>query len=346
MRELIPQIKTWHEEGKKVALATIVSAYGSAPRPVGSKMAVSSAGEMSGSVSGGCVEGAVVEQALQVLRTGQNQLLKFGISDETAWGVGLSCGGAIEVFVEALDWTVFKILHENLEQERLFCLVTTIAGEDLGGSLIAWPDGNHTGSLGTPWLNNKSLPLALDRLETQQSGREVIQGEPEKMELFIQVFPPPPRLVIIGAVHIAIPLVSMAKLQGFHTTVIDPRKSFATTERFPHPDELVTKWPDEALPEVSLDEGTYFVTLSHDDKLDVPALKIALEHPVRYIGALGSRKTHANRVEALLEMGADPQQIQRIHTPVGLDIGANNPQEIALAVMAEIVAVRRGRLSP
>jgi xanthine dehydrogenase accessory factor len=193
-------------------------------------------------------------------------------------------------------------------------------------------------------MTSKALTFALNHFQTQQNGRKVIQGKLENMELFIQVFPPPPRLVIIGAVHIAIPLVSMAKLQGFHTTVIDPRKAFATLERFPHTDELITKWPDEALANLPLDEGTYFVTLSHDDKLDVPALKIALQHPVHYIGALGSRKTHAKRVEALIHDGADPEKIGRIHTPVGLDIGAVHPQEIALAVMAEIVAVRRGRI--
>ncbi len=345
MREILAQINTWQQQGKEAALATIVAAYGSAPRPLGSKMAISSAGEITGSVSGGCVEGAVAEEALQVLHSRQPKLLKFGISDETAWNVGLTCGGTIEVFVEVLDWQILGVLQESLQKEQLIAQVTAVGVDGSGGRMLVWPDNNHTGSLGSDQLDHQALKLAREHFQTQQNGREIVQTGSGEADLFIEVFPPPPRLVVIGAVHIAIPLVSMAKLLGFHTTVIDPRKSFATRERFPHPDELITKWPDKALAGLTLDEGTYLVTLSHDDKLDVPALKTALDHPVRYIGALGSRKTHAKRVEALLEAGVDPEQIGRIHTPVGLDIGSIYPEEIALAVMAEIVAARRGKIS-
>ena len=343
MREILTQINTWQQKGKDVAIATIVAAYGSAPRPLGSKMAVSSAGEITGSVSGGCVEGTVAEEALQVLKSKQSKLLKFGISDETAWNVGLTCGGSIEVFVEGLDWTIFEVLKQDLQKESLVAMVTWVQGIELGRKLLVWPDGNHISSPGPEQLETQALKMAMEHLQTQQNGREILQTAMGEVDLFIEIFPPPPRLVIIGAVHIAVALVSMAKLLGFHTTVIDPRKSFATRERFPHPDELITKWPEEALQSIPLDEGTYLVTLSHDDKLDVPALKAGLEHPLRYIGALGSRKTHAKRLEALLEAGVDPERIGYIHTPVGLDIGSITPEEIAIAVMAEIVAARRGK---
>ena len=345
MREILAQINTWQQQGKEAALATIVAAYGSAPRPPGSKMAVSSAGEIAGSVSGGCVEGAVADEALKVLKTGQPKLLHFGISDETAWNAGLTCGGTIEVFVEVLDRHILAVLQEGLQKKQIFAQVTTVVGGGgSGGRMVVWPDHDHSGSLGTEQVDHQALKLAREHIQTQQNGREIVQTEAGEADLFIEVFPPPPRLVIIGAVHIAIALVSMAKLLGFHTTVIDPRKSFATRERFPHPDELITKWPEEALADLTLDESTYMVCLSHDDKLDVPALKIGLEHPVRYIGALGSRKTHAKRVEALLAAGVSPRHIERIHTPVGLDIGSIYPEEIALAVMAEIVAARRGKI--
>ena len=260
MREILAQINTWQQQGKQAALATIVAAYGSAPRPLGSKMAISSAGEITGSVSGGCVEGAVAEEALQVLRSRQPKLLKFGISDETAWNVGLTCGGSIEVFVEVLDWQILGVLQESLQKEQLIAQVTAVGVDGSGGRMLVWPDNNHTGSLGSDQLDHQALKLSREHFQTQQNGREIVQTGSGEADLFIEVFPPPPRLVVIGAVHIAIPLVSMAKLLGFHTTVIDPRKSFATPERFPHPDELITKWPDKALAGLTLDEGTYLVT--------------------------------------------------------------------------------------
>ncbi|RMF38186.1 MAG: XdhC/CoxI family protein [Chloroflexi bacterium] len=349
MRQLLATIERWREEGKRVALATLIRVYGSAPQPLGAKMAVSSAGEMIGSVSGGCVEGAILEEALAVLQTGRPRRLTFGIPDEQAWEVGLACGGTIEVFVEPLvgpeepDEALYEALREALEREEPVARAMVIAGPGLGRRMLIWPDGRTLGALASPSLEAQVLRHARALLAAQRPERATFSVDDETVELFLDVHPPPPKLVIVGAVQIAIPLVTFAKALGFRTFVVDARAAFATHERFPHADALIVKWPTEALAEIGLDEATYVVVLSHDEKLDNPALKMALESPARYVGALGSRKTHARRVEALRQMGVSEEAIARIHAPIGLDLGAQGPEEIAVAIIAEIVAVRRGR---
>lgn len=337
MREILDDLEHWRAEGKKVAIATVVKVYGSAPRPLGSKLALSSAGEMVGSVSGGCVEGAVIEEAREVMETGQPKLVKFGITDEQAWAVGLSCGGEIEVFVEVPS-DLYEELERCLKNEQLVALSTVIVGQGLGSKMLTFPDGQTQGDLQSSNLSRRVYEL----LKLQKSERVTFDLDGQKSEVFIEVFPPPPKLIIIGAVHVAIPLITFAKVLGFRTIVVDPRSAFATPERFSQADELMVKWPHEALTDSYFNESTYFVVLSHDEKLDNPALKLALESPCHYIGALGSRKTHARRVASLKEMGITDEQLALIHAPIGLDLGARRPEEIALAIIAQIVAVRSG----
>lgn len=240
---------------------------------------------------------------------------------------------------------IFEALKRCLEEERLVALATVVDGPDdrIGAKLLIHPDGTTQGDLGSPQLNAEVLRRAADLLASQRSARVTIEAGREIADVFIEVFPPPPRLVIVGAVHIAIPLVTFAKTLGFRTIVVDARSVFATPERFAHADELILQWPAKALGEMQLDESSCVVVLTHDEKLDNPALKTALESPARYIGALGSPRTHARRVARLKAQGVSDEQLRRIHAPIGLDIGAERPEEIALSIMAEIVAVSHGR---
>jgi xanthine dehydrogenase accessory factor len=342
MRELLPEIERWRQAGKQIAIATIVQVYGSALRPLGAKMACTSAGDIAGSVSGGCIEGAVYEEAQRVMKHGQPKLLEYGIANESAWEVGLACGGTIQVWVESLALEIYATLKQCLEEGHLVALATIIAGPEMGNKLFIWPDGRTQGELGSTDLTGQVVRYAADRLAAHDPGRATFEVNGELMDVFIEVFPPLPRLIIVGAVHIAIPLVTFAKTLGFHTIVVDARSAFATRERFPHADELIVEWPSTAMAKLGLDEATYVVVVTHDDKLDIPALQAALASPARYIGVLGSTTTHAKRVQALKQLGIADEQLARIHAPIGLDVGAVGPEEIALSIMSEVVAVRHG----
>lgn len=240
---------------------------------------------------------------------------------------------------------VIQSLKFALKEDRLVALVTVLIGANPGGKLLVWPDGRTEGDLGSKELNQQAARLAGQQLEALESGRFSVEVDEQVNDLFIEVHLPLPKLVIIGAVHIAVPLVSIAKVLGFHTIVIDARRAFATEDRFPHADQLIVAWPTDALKEIELDQSTSIVTLTHDEKFDVPVLSYVIQTPVRYIGVLGSVNTHAKRVQSLLEYGVTDEQIARIHGPVGLDIGAKSVEEIALSIMAEIVAVMHGRQS-
>ena len=237
---------------------------------------------------------------------------------------------------------IYDLIKSSLEEDRLFAIATVISGASLGKKALIFPDGASTGDLGVPAINQQTIEHAMVLFKTLDSGKVTLTIDGEDTEIFIDVSPPKPKLVIIGAVHIAVPLIKYAKVLGFRTIIIDARAAFATRERFPTVDELIIKWPSDALEEMSLDEGAYIVALTHDDKLDNPALLVALQNPVRYIGALGSRKTHANRLTALRAEGATEEQLVRIQAPIGLNLGAVGPQEVALSIMAEIIAVRHG----
>lgn len=342
MRDVVADIERWRGEGKRVALATVARAYGSALRPLGAKMACTSTGDISGSVSGGCVEGAVYEAAQVAMDSGRPQLLEYGIADETAWEVGLACGGTIHVWVEGLEPDGYDIVAQHLESGESVAQATVIAGPMLGDRILIWPDGRTRGELASAELTGQAARFAIDRLTVHAPGRTTLDVGGQPVEVLVEVFGPRPRLIVVGAVHIAIPVVTFAKALGFHTVVVDARAAFATAERFPHADEVIVEWPSRALSRLAPDSETCVVIVTHDDKVDVPSLEVAVAGPARYVGILGSRSHQAQRVQALVERGVTPEQLARIHGPIGLRIGAVGPDEIAVGIMAEIVAVRHG----
>ena len=234
--------------------------------------------------------------------------------------------------------SLHALLVEEIQAERLVAMATLLAGPGSGAKMLIWPE-RQTGSLGNGGLDEEVLRVAAAALARQQSERFAFRQGGNEWDVFVDVFPPPPQLVIVGAVHIAIPLVTFAKALGFRTIVVDARRAFATPERFAHADRLLIGWPADILADLNLNESTCLVTLTHDEKLDNPALLVAVNSPVRYIGALGSKRTHASRVAALKEAGATDAQIARIHAPIGLELGGRRPEEIAVAIIAQIVQV-------
>jgi xanthine dehydrogenase accessory factor len=236
---------------------------------------------------------------------------------------------------------LYAALTTAIRAGQLVATATIIAGPGVGAKLLIRPEGATLGTLGTPALDETVQARARALLAVQRTERFSLAVHGEMIEVFVEIFAPPPKLIIVGAVHIAIPLVTFGKTLGFHTTVLDARSAFATPERFHHADQLLIGWPADVLPTLGVDEATYLVVLTHDEKIDNPALAYAVRSPARYIGALGSKKTHARRIAALRETGASDEQIARIHTPIGLEIGARRPEEIAVAIIAEIVKVGR-----
>ncbi|WP_170459291.1 XdhC family protein [Ruegeria arenilitoris] len=308
----------WFREGRGAVLATVVETWGSAPRRVGAQLVIAGDGRIEGSVSGGCVEGAVIVEALEAIEEGEARLLEFGVSDEDAFAVGLACGGTIRVLVEPVG----AVLPEPMLAE----LVAARARRDP----VAYEVNIETGHRA---LRRNAYA---DRLRMDRSGFE------EDGQTFVAVHNPPLRLIVVGAVHIAQALVPMARIAGYDPIIIDPREAFASQSRFPG-EKLLTDWPDEAVASIGLDTRTAVVLLTHDPKLDDPALQAALNSDVFYIGALGSSRTHAKRVQRMTEAGFSTEQLQRIHGPIGLDIGAAGPAEIAVAIIAQMTAVLRGK---
>ena len=317
MDRIPEQALSWAEAGQPVALATVVETWGSAPRRAGAQLVVAGDGTMMGSVSGGCVEGAVVVEALEALEDGKTRLLEYGISDGDAFAVGLACGGTIKVLVE-------PVVPDGLSLDLLRDLVSARTAREavayevaLDGSARCLTRDGHA-----------------DRFRRDRSGVDEDSGR------FIAIHNPPLRLVIVGAVHIAQHLVAMAREAGFDPVVVDPREAFGSPARFPDC-ELLNDWPDAALREIGLDARSAVVLLTHDPKLDDPALHVALESDAFYIGALGSSRTQASRLERLQEAGVAPDLAARIHGPVGLNIGAASPAEIAVSILAEMIQTLR-----
>lgn len=307
----------WHHAGRGAVVATVVETWGSAPRATGAQLVIDAAGAMEGSVSGGCVEGAVILEAQEALATGKAALLDYGVSDDDAFAVGLACGGRIRVLVEpvgaVLPVTVLEAVMEADAARRPLAVVRRLSGGDIVlGEAADWPDR-----------------FRLDRSGIEPDG-----------DTFVAVHNPALRLVIVGAVHIAQPLVVIARLAGFDVTVIDPRPAFGAAARFPGT-IILDDWPDAALAALGLDARTAIVTLTHDPKLDDPAVRAALASDVFYLGCLGSKRTHAGRIARLTRDGHTVEDIGRIHAPVGLDIGGRQPAEIAVSVMAQIIATLR-----
>jgi xanthine dehydrogenase accessory factor len=307
MREVQDEVREWRKAGEKVAIATVVETWGSSPRPLGSKMIVTASGKMAGSVSNGCIEGAVFEEAQKVLKSGRPKLVAFGVADDVAFEVGLACGGHIELMIQPLTPAHLRLI-ELIDAERPAVMRTNlVTGETI-----------------------------LDERQPQ-SDTPSFDGD-----WFVEPHPRSAHLVIVGAIHIAIPLHRMAKLLGYRVTVIDARGKFLTPERFPEADELIQKWPDEGLAGITLDRSTYVVILTHDPKFDLPALRSVLGKDLRYIGAIGSRKTNQIRFDELLKEGFTAEQIAKVHGPIGLDLGGRGAEETALGIIAELTAVRHG----
>lgn len=344
MRDVAAAMRQWLDSGRRTALATVVHTWGSSPRQAGSCMLVRDDSVSVGSVSGGCVENAVIIEAMAAIDGGPPKLLEFGqLADANYWDVGLSCGGSIKVWVERptfecddADGTAWWDLLAALEASQP-CVRVVRMDAEAPAHLVWRPDGSVSGSLADD-------PRAVDAARHAYARRET--GEALDGAVFVHVMPAPDRLIVVGAVHIAIPLVRLAKELGFETVVVDPRAIYATLERFgAEPDALIHAWPEEALEEVGVDADTYAVVLSHDPKIDDPALRCLLRSDAAYIGALGSPGTQASRRERLAADGFQSHELDRIHGPVGLSIGAKTPEEIALAIMAEIVQCKRARIA-
>jgi xanthine dehydrogenase accessory factor len=321
MREILPELDRFRARGDRVALARVVATRRSAPRPVGSKLIVSDSGELAGSVSGGCVESEVVEAAREVLAGGEPQLLTFGISDDLALSVGLPCGGEIDVWVDEPDPQLLGRLADVARKERRAVFFVDL--DD--GSQRLVHDGDND--------------VADELIRSGHSRVVELHGR----RVFADVYGPPPRLFVYGAVDTADALCAAAKAIGWRTIVADARRRFATKERLPNADEIIVAWPDEALAQVAPDHTTAVMVLTHDDKFDLPLLTGALATEAYYIGALGSRRNQERRRERLLEAGVDESELERISGPAGLDIGAHTPAETAVSMLAEIMAVRAGR---
>jgi xanthine dehydrogenase accessory factor len=333
VNDVLPDLETWIARGDRIAMATVVAVKKSAPRPPGAKMAVNESGEIIGAVSGGCVEGAVVEIADEVLRGGGPRLVHFGIADEDAWNVGLPCGGEIDVWVQEYAPGRFT---EIAGAGGRAAEVTLLEGDDAGAKVLFEEDGSQSGTLGSPDLDAQARRSAEDLLWLETSE---LQGP-----LFVDVIAPPPRLIMFGAVPIAAALCTLSRGAGWRPFVVDPRTRFATQERFPDAEKVIAGWPEQAFAELGgIDPATSIVVLTHDPKLDDAALQIALRSPARFIGAMGSRRAQEARHERLVELGMSDEEMARLSAPVGLDLGAISAEETALSILAEVVATRHGR---
>ena len=338
MKDLLKKIQEWKSINKKFAIATVTKTWGSSPRPIGSSMIISEAMEMAGSVSGGCVEGAVVKSAMPLLKNGEGKKLSFGVTDGEAWEVGLSCGGKIEIYVEPFlgsnenENLIWEKLEDCLENNQGCVLMTQLENGKPQHAFI-FPDGMMIGKNVNALLGQEGL-----RAFQERKNQIVEVGE---VKYFAQVFPRRSQMLIIGAAHITVDLVQLAKMYDFQTIVIDPRGIFANKTQFNiQPDFIFEKYPSEILYQFKLDAYTYAIVLSHDPKIDDNALEILLRSEVGYIGALGSRKTHAKRVSRLLEKGFSEEEIGKIHSPIGMNIKAKTPREIALSIMGEVIQVK------
>jgi xanthine dehydrogenase accessory factor len=375
MKELAETLAGWRAEGAKIGRAVVIRSFGSSPRLPGAVLLATADGRIAGSVSGGCVEGAAFDEIQHAFATGRSRVVRYGISDEQAWAVGLACGGVIDVLIE-------PAVAEAVAAAAMASAGTVSSGSRAGGAtesadgprraagrgravitelpadspgpetgphatgegerpeppLVVWEDGTLDGTLGDPALDAELARLALESLAGGVCRTTGIAAR----QIFIEAFTTRPRLVVVGATQVAIPLVALAETMGFETIVVDGRPAFATRGRFPNADRLVVAWPVEAADAIGLGPFDSVAILSHDPKFDEPAIAIALARGCRYVGALGSRKTQAERRERLLAEGTPLRDLDRLRGPIGLDLGGRAPEEIALAVMAEIVAMRHG----
>jgi xanthine dehydrogenase accessory factor len=349
MRELLDQLDRWRSAGRRAAIARVVHLEGSGPREPGAAMAVSTDGEVAGSVSGGCVEGAVVAAALELLDGGESQVLTFGYSDDDAFAVGLTCGGTIHLFIQPFeDVVVHPQLAKAVRAGVPVALATVISGPSCGSSLLVNPGTGVTGTLGNAELDRVVSRDAEGELMvgTTRVRRYGPHGEARRddVSVFIESFVPPARMIIFGAVDFAAALTQVARVLGFRVTLCDAREMFATRLRFPFADEVLVDWPHRLLGRIGsgLTARDAICVLTHEAKFDVPAIVAALETDVGYLGAMGSRRTHDDRITRLRAAGVDDAGLARLHAPIGLDLGARTPEETAVSICAEIIAARSG----
>ena len=338
MRDIADGLRVWRAEGVVFAIATVVRTWRSAPRQPGAAMAVAATGEVLGSVSGGCVEGAVYEVAAEVLKTGNAQTRTYGVSDDDAFEVGLTCGGTIEVLIQPAE--ALTALDEVLEAILTGQPVATAAVP--GAQLVVWPARTEGSLGGSPGLDYAAAQQATGMLALGTTGTVHLgpHGEQrhDEVSVFVQSYVAPPRMIVFGAIDFAGAVARIGHFLGYHVTVCDARPVFATRKRFPEADDLVVQWPHKYLASTEVDERTVLCVLTHDPKFDVPLLEVALRTPARYIGAMGSRRTHDDRMERLREAGVPESALARLSSPIGLDLGARTPEETAVAIAAQIIA--------
>jgi xanthine dehydrogenase accessory factor len=355
VRDVVDQLEGWWKNGQTAALATVVGTYSSAPRQPGASMLVGPGGEAVGSVSGGCVEGAVYELGQQVLSDGRPVLQRYGVSDDDAFAVGLTCGGIIDIFVEKVDRTTYEQLGTVADAIRSgspVAVATVVAGpaERLGRRLVIWPDRTEGGT-GSDRLDDAVRDDARGLLDAGRNGmlHYGVDGQRrgEGLDVFVESFAPPPRMIVFGAIDFAAAVAKIGSFLGFRVTVCDARPVFATASRFPGANEVVVEWPHRYLKAEAeagrIDGRTALCVLTHDPKFDVPLLEVALRLPeVGYIGAMGSRRTHEDRIARLREAGVTDEEIARMSSPIGLDLGARTPEETAVSIAAEMIALHWG----
>ncbi|MFJ5058975.1 XdhC family protein [Streptomyces nigra] len=354
MLDIAEELHRWAGQGRDFAVATVVAVGGSAPRQPGAALAVDAEGTAIGSVSGGCVEGAVYELCRQALRDGESVLERFGYSDDDAFAVGLTCGGVIDILVtpvRAQD-PVRPVVEAALAaaaagEAAAVARIVSGPAELIGRALLVRPDGGHEGGYGGhPQLDRTVAAEAAAFLDAGRTGTLEIgeQGSRcgQPLTVLVESSVPPPRMIVFGAIDFASALVRVGAFLGYHVTVCDARPVFATKARFPEADEVVVEWPHRYLERTDVDARTVLCVLTHDAKFDIPLLRLALRLPVAYIGAMGSRRTHLDRNERLREAGVTELELARLRSPIGLDLGARTPEETALSIAAEIVASRRG----
>ena len=391
MRDILNKVTKWWEAGETFGLATVVRTFRSAPRDPGAALAVSAEGEVIGSVSGGCVEGAVYELSVDVSATGSPVLQTYGVSDDDAFAVGLTCGGILDIFVEPVNQARFPELGDiaaAVERGEPVAVATVIGGPgQVGARRVIWrPASGHTASGHTASGHTASDHTASDHTVADQTGsaepgerwhagasgtlgsgarldaavdddvrgmlaqgltairRYGAHGERrgDELSVFVNSFAPPPRMLVFGAIDFAAAVARVGKFLGYHVTVCDARKVFATKSRFPDADEVIVEWPHRFLAGTSIDSRTVICVLTHDPKFDVPLLEVALRTPAGYIGAMGSRRTHDDRIERLREVGLTDDELARLRSPIGLDLGARTPEETAVSIAAELIQLRWG----
>ncbi|GAA5091211.1 XdhC family protein [Nocardia iowensis] len=334
MRDLAAELLPWHRAGKSYAVATVIGVSGSAPRPPGAALAVDAEGVVIGSISGGCVEGAVYELCREALRTGQPIRETFGYSDDDAFAVGLTCGGKIEVFIQPITSDEYDTIEALLRSAEPVALVRDM---NTGAAMALGP----WWSLGSTF-DPVVVAEARAMLDAGTTGLRVVGCGDREITIFVESYVPPPRMIVFGAIDFAAAVTRIGRFLGYHVTVCDARPVFATRARFPDAHEIVIDWPDRYLSRTTVDSRTVLCVLTHDAKFDIPLLEKALRLPVAYVGAMGSRRTHEERMALLRATGLSEAELAALHSPIGLDLGGRTAEETAVAIAAEIVAVRRG----